>query len=518
MRFVVSFAVVVFAVGCEGPQLDISTADVSNPEVASGRSDLMLATASVGAQSVPDVSFADVPPSAVFHVAPTGNDSSPGSSAQPWRTVGKAVSTLRAGQAAWVHAGTYQERIQATSGSADGTASAPIHLMAAPGEHPVIRGGDSLHGPLVRIGRSYWDLNGFTLDAAGSLAIGVHLEGAHHAMVRNCDIFGGNAPEGIGLSNGASDVAIVSNKIHGYTFGGQDAHGILVLPDSARVLVKGNESWGNFGDSFQCVGPDVEPGTAVARDITIEGNRFHEDHENAVDIKTCQYLTIRDNKFYGYRAAPTAPQGAAMVVHYSASHVLIEGNRLWANGRGLTLGGVQVWSTPVTDVVIRRNLVFSNSTDQQGSGDGFRVGTSAQVRLYNNTFWHMPNAGIRVGDGDHGPAVDTQVFNNIFFDTGRALDVYTSGTSRLVSDRNVAFNETSSVSVLLNGAITSFANWKAVSQQDASTLLANPTFVADPLNNDFFTLPGSLARDRAIATGTTPCGSGPDVGFLESCT
>ena len=51
-------------------------------------------------------------------------------------------------------------------------------------------------------------------------------------------------------------------------------HGVLVFPDVTRVLIRGNDVWKNAGDSFQCVGPDNEPGTNVSSDITVERNAF----------------------------------------------------------------------------------------------------------------------------------------------------------------------------------------------------------------------------------------------------
>ncbi len=98
----------------------------------------------IGAQSRPDLSFADIAPSRIFHVAVTGLDGNPGTAERPWRTLNYAVNRLRPGEAAYVHAGTYYERVTIGSLASDGTATAPIHLMGAPGEaRPVLRGGDS---------------------------------------------------------------------------------------------------------------------------------------------------------------------------------------------------------------------------------------------------------------------------------------------------------------------------------------------------------------------------------------
>jgi hypothetical protein len=66
--------------------------------------------------------------------------------------------------------------------------------------------------------------------------------------------------------------------------------------------------------------------------------------------------------------------------------------------------------------------------------------------------------------------------------------------------------------------------WQATDRDIKRTALprsawASPKFVPDPTSNDYFTQPGSPARDAALNnTGSTYCKVRPDIGFLESCT
>jgi hypothetical protein len=48
---------------------------------------------------------------ATYYIATTGSDSNPGTLSQPWRTIGKANSTLQAGDTVYIRAGTYNESI-----------------------------------------------------------------------------------------------------------------------------------------------------------------------------------------------------------------------------------------------------------------------------------------------------------------------------------------------------------------------------------------------------------------------
>ena len=69
------------------------------------------------------------PDAAVFHLAPDGDDSGPGSRERPWRTLEHAAEMVRPGVTISLHAGTYAESVTfETSGNAE----APIVVAGAP--------------------------------------------------------------------------------------------------------------------------------------------------------------------------------------------------------------------------------------------------------------------------------------------------------------------------------------------------------------------------------------------------
>src|SRR4051812_2646273 len=122
---------------------------------------------SAGARIPADAfAFADHVSPCTHHIAVNGSDANSGTSvAAAWRTPPKAFGTLAAGQTACVHAGTYD------AGTLDpvraGTATAPIALVAAPGEaRPVIRAAGD--GPLLNFGSgdAYWVIRGLDLNKA----------------------------------------------------------------------------------------------------------------------------------------------------------------------------------------------------------------------------------------------------------------------------------------------------------------------------------------------------------------
>ncbi len=74
---------------------------------------------------------------ATYYVATTGSDSNPGSEAAPFRTIADAVNRMVAGDTTYVRGGTYNETETITF-KKSGTASAPIRLLNAPDESPIV--------------------------------------------------------------------------------------------------------------------------------------------------------------------------------------------------------------------------------------------------------------------------------------------------------------------------------------------------------------------------------------------
>ncbi len=75
--------------------------------------------------------------SATYYVATTGSNSNAGGSSSPWKSVAYAVSKMVAGDTTYVRSGIYNEESGIRFGRS-GTSTAPIRLLNAPGEAPVI--------------------------------------------------------------------------------------------------------------------------------------------------------------------------------------------------------------------------------------------------------------------------------------------------------------------------------------------------------------------------------------------
>ena len=474
-------------------------------------------TTAVGARALPNYNgtplethLAALAPRQVFHVAPSGSDANPGSAQLPWKTIKKAAQTLLAGQAAYVHAGTYAEN-RITPANA-GTAGAPIRLMAAPNEKVVLQGTAGIDAPFFVLSMNWWVLEGFTIDAAGQQGNAVRVQ-ARYCLVKRIHARNGTGPSAVSFRN-AQDAVLIDSRIHDYRWADasgarRDSHGVAVQPDCARVLIRNNESWGNSGDAVQCVGIDHVAGTFSPTDVTIEGNRFGgsqptaepqalpivADFENAVDLKTCTFVTVRGNKLMGYRAHPGETSGgAAIVAHYQANSILIEKNRIWDCGMAASLGSKIHYGLGV--VVFRRNLVFDIKSEN-GKGIGVYVALAQSAEVYFNTFYNIPKEAINIGAEERvGKAI---LVNNIVTGAGYGLKLNTTYTPNRNVQRNLF--------------------WATPADVPSGSIVADPRFVADPRSNDFYTQAGSPARDVDLAPAPTAqpyYGSGPDLGFLES--
>jgi hypothetical protein len=474
------------------------------PSVAVGEEALQMAQP----QAVPSAF------SRILWVSPAGSDTAEGSQTRPFRTVAKALSLIRPGQAIYLLSGTYTERLKLEERG--GSASSVLTIQAAPGATPLLKGGTGSTTPVVDVRGAYWTIDGLRLDLSGDRAFAVFWRGsgAHHGVVRNCFLKNGTEGAGVYVANSAHDVLIENNEIHHFQKSSGDSHGVCVETTSRNVVVRGNDIHHNSGDGVQCLGPEggaTGPGTPFDN-LVVEDNELHENHENGADIKTCTHVILRRNSIWGHhRTASSAGEG--VVVHLSAKDVTLEDNVFRGNGRGINIGGVRVGAPP-THIVLRRNLVLDGYAAEGNDGVGIRVDTSSDVKLQNNTVWNMPGSCVYFGSGDTGPSAGLEVRNNVLAECGLALRA-NAGRAGAVVDSNLYFHTGSAARFRLDGVDQSFEQWRLKTHFDARSLERSPGFT-NATAEDFTLAPGSSARDRGVALGLPFCGTAPDLGAREA--
>ncbi|MBN8230778.1 right-handed parallel beta-helix repeat-containing protein [Corallococcus macrosporus] len=451
----------------------------------------------------------------VLWVSPSGNDSAAGTQALPLRTVARALSLVKPGEAVFLLSGTWREPVQLTERG--GTASKPLTLRAAPGATATLKGGSIGRTALVDVSGAYWNLQGLTVDVGGERTFAVMWRGAgaHHGVLKDSVLKNGTEGSGVYVTDKAHDVLIENNDISHFDQGEVDSHGVTVQTSASNVVVRGNDIHHNSGDGVQCLGPEggaTNPGTPFDN-LLVEDNRLHDNRENGADIKTCTRVTLRGNTVYNHRAVSTAA-GEGIIVHMSPSDVTLEDNVFYANARAIQIGGNREGAPP-TRVILRRNVIHDGLGEAEGEeGTGIRVDASVDVKVQHNTVWNLSGACLIFGAGSNGSSQGLDVRNNIFAGCGTAARAG-SGRSGAVVDGNLYFRSGGAVSFHLDGATVSLADWRSKAGLDKRSQERAPGFV-DTGADDYQLAAQSPAREAGLSLGLPFCGAAPDQGAFES--
>ncbi len=313
----------------------------------------------------------------VYYVAPTGNDSNPGTQSQPWRTIGKAARTVEAGDTVYVRGGIYSERVLL---SRSGTFDHPIHFLAYPGETPIIEG----IGVSIPTWSSMLTLSGDWIVASGfevrnSRYIGVELNGQHNVLD---NVYSHHNRETGILARG--DYSIVQNSRiwrsalnneYGAQSGGGWASGLSAARDDVDgktdfAVLRNNTSWENWGEGVS---------SFEANGTLIEGNIVYDNYSANIYISDTTNAICQGNLVY------TTPDS-------------------YLNGYGSHVGigmGDEVYRPRSANITVINNIAYGNKRNFFFS-KGSRGGGLANVLIANNTFVNSAlEAGVVINQGDH---------------------------------------------------------------------------------------------------------------------
>lgn len=273
-----------------------------------------------------------------YFVSPDGDDSAAGSEAQPWGNFQYAVDTAGPGDTVCFREGNYlvEETLHVTQ---SGTTEAPIHLVAHPGERPVLDGGGEVPDLLVLSqGASYLRISGFTLRNFNSW--GLSLDGENrYVHLDHLTVEGGEA--GIHFTYGDEEL--------GPPEGGPVEY--ITLEDSLIV-------------NSEYTGVDCTPGP-------------------------CNHMTFRRIEVYDSGVTGEASFGADGLAIARGYPVLIEDCYIHDNGGdGIDLNSRDI-DGYAQGVIVRRNRVirnFQNGIKLWGGG-----------RVENNLVWGQGNSALWLG-------------------------------------------------------------------------------------------------------------------------
>jgi len=200
--------------------------------------------------------FEPGPAAAKYYVATNGNDSNPGTNiAQPFRTLYKIAAIANPGDLIYVRGGIYRTN-RVLSLNRSGTAAAPIHLFAYPGEHPVLDFSPQTFSSANRgitLSASYWHLYGFEVMGAGDN--GLNISGRSN-RVELC-VFHDCRDTGLQISSpGSSNLVLNCDSFHNFDTDthGENADGFA--PKLAGLgpnnVFRGCRAWENADDGWDC--------------------------------------------------------------------------------------------------------------------------------------------------------------------------------------------------------------------------------------------------------------------------
>lgn len=337
-----------------------------------------------------------------WYVSPQGSDGGKGTREAPLRTLAKAVALARPGDSVRVLPGVYAEQLVLESRD---VGAASILLRGEGTPRPKLVPGDKSRSTLIHV-KGRWRVENFDIDLGGAPMIAVAFEaGATQAALVDSDVRGGTLGAGV-LVEGGEDITIQHNAIHHFIRAGDDSHGVAVVGPSRNVVIRENDLHDNSGDSIQCQG-----GTAPAETVLIEGNTLHDEGENGVDIKRCNFVTVRHNVLSDFPntavRAPGSSAGEAVVVHDAARGISIQGNFITRAGRGVSV----VDSTAIEEVWVEGNVIQAMRNVPDGNGQGIRIATGRAVTVVDNTVEDSASYALMLA-ADGGTVSGLTVRNN----------------------------------------------------------------------------------------------------------
>lgn len=379
-----------------------------------------------------------------YYVSPSGNDSNPGTLAQPFLTIQQAIDESQAGDTIYVRAGTYGN---AEFENKYGNPTNPITLSAYPGEE---------HLAIIQ-GTSY------------SPQYGLRVTNSNYIIVENLAFTG--TQKGIGME-GSHHITIEGNLIHDV---GQEA--VSFRKNSSNSIIQNNEIY-NMGLQT----PQFGEGIYI-------GNGSYPGSHSVTYPDTTHHITISDNEIYhtgGQSAEGINVKGEAdsIIIENNEIHDLIVGTGGGINFDAITVDpndGSYYYAKSVNRNHVVRNNTIYNITRSSVFSDGnaiFARGIGATI--YNNVLYDNQHYGVVVND-----PVDTDQHVDIFHNTF-------AGNTGTVDDGGVYTYDDASLTVTNN-----------IGSNYSGNIVYDDALFVDAANKDFRLSSNSTAIDAATNVGIT---------------
>jgi hypothetical protein len=265
-----------------------------------------------------------------------GDDSNPGTIAAPWRTVDKAASVAGPGDTIVLRGGTYGALGHWTNFRRSGTASAPINVVAYPGETPTMAG-------LVQVDGDYVTLCGLLIKGGTGPLANPSSDNPRREMPK--------------LWIAGSHVTLQSSEVTGAEWHA----GVYLEADDARILGNYIHDNGQF-DNPAMANLDHGLYWAKGHGGLVAGNRFEHNVAAAVQLyPNVSGVTVRNNVM-------TGGGRAAVMLGEDVSDNVIEDNDIYGNRRG-----IEGYAVSGSNNVARGNRLWNNTDDNLSNLAGSNI-------------------------------------------------------------------------------------------------------------------------------------------------
>jgi hypothetical protein len=357
---------------------------------------------------------------AVYYVSDeSGDDSNPGTEAQPWKTIQKAANTLDAGDTVYIRAGTYHERVIPQNSGSTGNY---ITYAAYPEETATLDGNGIFvpvdEGLLYISGKSYIEVSG--LRVINSAQAGILADGSSHIIIEK-NYTDNTGSSGIGVWNN-DNVTVDGNEVERACHGGMQefisvagthifeiknnhVHNGTSQYSKEGIVVKdgsyNGRVYGNHVHDVQAVGIYVDAWDKHVYNIDVFQNVVHDisDSDGLVVASEMGGLleNIRiynnvayHNRFCGVSISINGPGGAQG--KHPMKNIQVINNTFYNNGWTTWGGGINVDNPDAQNVVVRSNIASQNLY--------FQIAVAQSVPTQNLTVDHNLIDGYRGTEGE----------------------------------------------------------------------------------------------------------------------
>jgi parallel beta-helix repeat protein len=349
-----------------------------------------------------------------------------GSQAAPFCKIKSAADAAQPGDTVRVAAGTYAEAVVPAR---SGTSASPIVYQADPGA--TVRGGTN--GFQIS-SKSWLTVRGFTVTA--TVKEGITVSGSTSIVVTGNHVSAAGQPVSGQVAQGIKLASTTDSTVSGNLTENNTEAGIQLTGSSTRVLVTGNESYGNArGYTRAAPGIDVRaPGNQVV------GNLSYHNEDSGIQSYTGGSNTLVagnvawDNGDHGIDDLNVPGQRIVgnTVFHNLTAGINVEGNSPGATiannvsvDNGLasprTKGNIRVDQNSVSGTRVDRNLVWLHATGVQYTWK--KAGYSSLAAFHAAT-------GQEAGGLQASPGFVNAAAGNFHLAAGsRAIDSADSGVS-----------------------------------------------------------------------------------------